>query len=176
MSWSLVPDDIWLRVLRHLDSADQLISLIEPFRQNGRRRLDEEEKKKPDIVLTLGRVACDFSLWRTVRFTGRKPSDLAKIKAFLGPRTTCLELRGPEYAKGPRTKLHVTEAFFQSLKLRCTNLETLALTNCCLDYNSSPFRGDKKWESSTSCAVKKISENEDLKKKREGSRSITSSR
>lgn len=136
-TWDCLSDEIWLKVLGQVDRADQLISFIEIFRQNS------EETKRTDVVLTLGRVACDKTLWRKVRFTGRRPSDLRKIKALLGPHTRHLALNGPSYAKGPSTRLHVTEAFFQSLKLRCTHLQTLSLDNCCLDYKTSPFRGGK---------------------------------
>ena len=33
-SWSRVPDSIWLEILGHLDSAGQLVSLIEQYRAN----------------------------------------------------------------------------------------------------------------------------------------------
>ena len=106
-TWECLSDEIWLNVLGQLGSADQLVSFIEIFRQSP------EEANKTDVVLTLGRVACDKTLWRKVEFTGRRPNDLRKIKAFLGPHTKHLALNGPANAKGPSTKLHVTEAFFQ---------------------------------------------------------------
>ena len=105
-TWDCLSDDIWLNILSRLDSADQLVQLIEIFRQ-------KTEEAQKDVVWTLGRVACDKTLWREVQFTGRRPSDIRKIKAFLGPHTKRLTIAGPSYAKGPSTRLHVTEAFFQ---------------------------------------------------------------
>ena len=94
-----------------------------------------------DFVSTLGRVASDVSLWRNVKATASRPSDLSKIRAFLGPHTTSLHILGPVTHK-PIKRLNrcaalpkgsvtwITEAFCQTLKLRCTRLKRLTLSNC----------------------------------------------
>ena len=96
---------------------------------------------------TLGRVASDVSLWRNVKATASRPSDLSKIRAFLGPHTTSLHILGLVTHK-PIKRLNrcaalpkgsvtwITEAFCQTLKLRCTRLKRLTLSNCFVDFRS----------------------------------------
>ena len=96
---------------------------------------------------TLGRVASDVSLWRNVKTTTSRPSDLSKIRAFLGPHTTSLHILGPVTHK-PIKRLNrcaalpkgsvtwITESFCQTLKLRCTRLKRLTLSNCFVDFRS----------------------------------------
>jgi len=149
-SWSQVPDSIWLEILGHLDSAGQLVSLIEQYRANK----EDSTHKRKDFVSTLGRVASDVSLWRNVKTTASRPSDLSKIRAFLGPHTTSLHILGPVTHK-PIKRLNrcaalpkgsvtwITESFCQTLKLRCTRLKRLTLSNCFVDFRTNLLRGGK---------------------------------
>ena len=87
-----LPDHIWLNVLRHLDS-NQLSSLAELHHLEKKNQEAAGESvgaaEDADLVSQLGRVACDYTLWRRIRWSGRSLADLNKIVKFLN--IACIE-------------------------------------------------------------------------------------
>ena len=141
-----LPDHIWLNVLRHLDS-NQLSSLAELHhleKKNQEATAAGEgvgATEDADLVSQLGRVACDYTLWRRIRWSGRSLADLNKIVKFLGPHTTSVELLG-RYTSSSTAPggLKISESFWRSLKLRCPHVKKLVVRYCDLDYNHRLFQ------------------------------------
>ncbi len=119
----ILPDSIWLRILREASREDALWLL--QAASSGLQSLD--------------RVSQDGSLWREVRVDaggGRRPADLRRIVRFLHGGTVSLELVGQnQRGRGRRRSSApppLTTSFLYSLCRRCPTLRRLSLENLVL--------------------------------------------
>lgn len=127
-----LPDQVWLKILRHF-SSDQLLIWT---------NLNEDQRREFPLAWRLFHLCGDKSLWQNIHWQGGnvKPIILRKLVRFLGSQTKEVVLQGEKKAKQRHKQLSIPESLLHSIQNRCPNLTSFKLINCTLDFHCFPLK------------------------------------